>query len=198
MRYTQGNRALTATNLAYNQFMKLYFVRHGETDVNSGIQQANTAQFDEPLNTAGIVQAERLADQLRNTTFDAIISSPLERTIQTAKIINQFHNLEIQMDDAWRELKTSNYLDAPSWHNAFDFNNNEVVEGIEPIRDFFGRIYMALDNLKTAYGEDECALVVSSGGVHQAVYAYINNLPLTGNMRLSPMANCEYRVYKIA
>lgn len=177
--------------------MKLYFVRHGETDVNSGLQQAHTAQFDEPLNAAGIVQAERLAEQLKDATFDAIVSSPLQRTMQTTRIINKFHNLDVQIDDVWRELKTDVYLDATSWHNAFDFDNNEIVEGIEPIRDFFERIYMALDSLKATYGKDDSVLVVSSGGVHQAVHAYVNGLPLAGNMRLSPMKNCEYREYEI-
>lgn len=63
--------------VAYNQIMKLYLVRHGETDVNSGLQQANTAQFDEPLNTVGVAQAEQLAEQLSDATFDAIVSVPL-------------------------------------------------------------------------------------------------------------------------
>ena len=183
--------------VAYNRDMKLYFVRHGETDVNSGLQQAQTAQFDEPLNAAGIAQAEQLAERLRDVTLDAVVSSPLRRTIQTAKIINKFHNLDIQIDDVWSELKTNNYLDAASWHDAFDFDNNEIVEGIEPIRDFFERIYMALDSLKATYGKADSVLVVSSGGVHQAVHAYVNGLPLAGNMRLSPMKNCEIREYEI-
>jgi len=177
--------------------MKLYFVRHGETDVNSGLQQAHTAQFNEPLNSAGIEQAEQLAEQLRDVTFEAVVSSQLQRALQTAKIINEFHKLDIRIDDVWRELKTSNYLDATSWHDAFDFDKNEVVEGIEPIRDFFDRIYMALDNLKATHGKDDSVLVVSHGGVHQAVYAYTNNLPLAGNMRISPMKNCEVRIYEL-
>ena len=177
--------------------MKLYFVRHCETDVNSGLQQAHTAQFDEPLNTAGTVQAEQLAEQLRDVTFDAIVSSPLQRTIQTAKIINKFHHLDILLDDAWKELSTTTYLDATSWHEAFDFDRNEDIEGVEPIRDFFGRIYIALDNLKSTHGKDESVLIVSSGGVHQAVHAYINGLDLTGDMRVSPMKNCEIREYEL-
>ena len=177
--------------------MKLYLVRHGETDVNSGLQQAHTAQFDEPLNTAGTVQAEQLAEQLRDVTFDAIVSSPLQRTIQTAKIINKFHHLDILLDDAWKELSTTTYLDAIAWHEAFNFDRSEVIEGIEPIRDFFERIYMALDSLKATYGKADSVLVVSSGGVHQAVHAYVNGLPLAGNMRLSPMKNCEIREYEL-
>ena len=183
--------------MAYNRNMKLYFVRHGETDVNSGLQHANTAQFDEPLNNTGLKQAEQLAEELKDITFGAIVSPNLRRTLQTAEIVNKFHNLDIQLDEAWRELKTANYLDATSWHNAFDFDNNETVEGIEPIRDFFERIYMALDNLKANYDENGTVLVVSSGGVHQAVHAYVNQLPLTGNMRLSPMKNCEVQIYEL-
>lgn len=118
--------------------MKLYFVRHGETDVNSGLQQANTAQLDEPLNVTGTAQAEQLATQLKDITFDALVSSPLKRTMQTVGIINKFHNLDIRVDDAWRELKTDNYLDATSWHDAFDFDDNEVVDSVELIRDFLG------------------------------------------------------------
>ena len=177
--------------------MKLYFVRHGETDVNSGLQKANTSQFDEPLNAAGIAQAEQLAERLRDVTFDAIVSSPLQRTVQTSRIINKFHHLDILLDDAWKELSTTTYLDAIAWHEAFNFDRSEVIEGIEPIRDFFERIYMALGSLKTTYGKADSVLVVSSGGVHQAVHAYVNGLPLAGNMRLSPMKNCEIREYEL-
>lgn len=177
--------------------MKLYFVRHGETDVNSGLQKANTSQFDEPLNAAGIAQAEQLAERLRDVTFDAIVSSPLQRAVQTSRIINKFHHLDILLNDAWKELSTATYLDAIAWHEAFNFDRSEVIEGIEPIRDFFERIYMALGSLKTTYGKADSVLVVSSGGVHQAVHAYVNGLPLAGNMRLSPMKNCEIREYEL-
>ncbi len=44
--------------------MELYFVRHGETDV----------ELDEPLNKSGIQQAQELARQLKEIKFDAICS----------------------------------------------------------------------------------------------------------------------------
>lgn len=177
--------------------MKLYFARHGETDVNTGLQQAGRPQIDEPLNSIGILQAEQLAEKLKDITFKAIISSPLQRALQTAKMINEFHKLGIQIDDAWRELSTSVYLDASSWHDAFDFDKNEAAEGVEPVHSFFERIYGAIDTLKTTYGRDDSILVVSHGGVHQAVYAYFNALALTGNMRISLMKNCEVRIYEM-
>ena len=75
--------------------MKLYFVRHGQTDVNSGAVQSDVAQFDEQLNPTGVSQAEQLAEQLAKIKFDAIISSPSQRAVQTAEIINKFHKLAI-------------------------------------------------------------------------------------------------------
>ena len=60
--------------MTYNQTMRLYFARHGETDVNSGLQQTNTAQFDEPLNAVGIAQAEQLAEQLRGVVLNMRLS----------------------------------------------------------------------------------------------------------------------------
>ena len=185
------------SGISYTGIMKLYFVRHGQTDINAGTVKDLAAQFDEPLNSDGVEQAKQLAEQLSDNKFNAIISSPAQRSLQTAQIINRFHNLDVQLDDAWRELFTVGYLDATSWHDAFDFDRETAVEGIEPIRDFFNRIYTALDSLKATYGKEDFVLVVSHGGTHQAVYAYVNKLPLTGNMRLSPMKNCEVRIYDI-
>lgn len=177
--------------------MKLYFVRHGETDVNSGLQQSDTAQFDEPLNTIGIAQAKLLAEQLRDVKFEHIFCSPSQRALHTAAIINVFHKLDIQVDNAWKELQASTYLDATSWHDAFDFDKKDMAEDVEPVRDLFKRVYTALDNLKAHYGKDDAVLVVSHGGTHQAVHAYANKLSLTGNMRKSPMKNCDVRIYEI-
>lgn len=181
----------------YNRLMKLYFARHGETDVNSGPYRTGVAQFDELLNSTGLAQAEQLAAQLKDVEFKTILSSPLQRTMQTADIVNQFHNLPIQTDDAWKELFSRYYLDAESWHNAFDFDSNKVIKYIEPVADFFKRVHLALDKLKKTYETNDSILLISHGGVHQAVYAYANKLNLTGNMRLSPTKNCEVRIYEL-
>lgn len=177
--------------------MKLYFARHGHTDANAdnAISEIN-GEIDEPLNDAGIQQANDLAEQLKDVHFDAIISSPLKRAYQTAEIVSKHRSLPVIADVVWREREIGAYVDLQTWNDLFDFDKNIHPKNVEDLREFFKRVYDAIDNMKRKY-EGKTVLVVSHGGVHLALYAYANELPLSGNIRISPMKNCEYRIYEI-
>lgn len=178
--------------------MKLYFVRHGQTDANAKMTQGGQiAELDEPLNAAGVQQATEAADALKAIDFDAVVSSPLKRAVQTAEIINKYHNKNIQIDDAWREREAGAYIDATVWHDLFDFDKKIPVENGESLEDFFKRVQDAMIDLKSHFGPDSSILVVSHGGVQHVLYACANKLPLAGNMRVSPMKNCEIREYEL-
>lgn len=174
--------------------MKLYFVRHGQTDAN--VSMSGSPSDDAPLNLVGVKQAKKLAVELKDVKFDAIISSPLSRAKQTAELINENHRLPLQQDAAWRERDLESYLTLDVWHDAFDFDKNIQLENSEPLAAFFERVYMTLDTLARNY-EGKTVLVVSHGGVQNCLYAYANKLPLVGNMRTNPMHNCEYRIYDL-
>lgn len=65
--------------------MKLYVVRHGETDWNKNfLMQGNT---NTDLNETGISQAKEIREKLKDIDFDVCYSSPLSRAYNTAKII---------------------------------------------------------------------------------------------------------------
>jgi len=177
--------------------MKLFFARHGHTGANANSPiDPKSGEIDEPLNPEGVLQANDLAEKLKDTHFDAIISSPFKRAYQTAEIVNKYHNLPVDIDPIWLERGIGEYTDLETWNNLFDFDQDFSLEHSEGLRDFFGRVYGAIDELKQKYA-DKTVLVVSHGGVHIAVYAYVNELELTGNVRVSPMRNCEYRVYEV-
>jgi len=177
--------------------MKIYFIRHGQTNANANMTDGKlTAEIDQPLNNTGIAQAHELANQLKNVEFDIIISSPLKRAQQTAEIINQYHNLPLQTDDMWCERQVDTYIDANSWHDLFDFDKNIQIKNCESLHDFFDRVNKVIDKLKNNY-DDKTVAVVSHGGVQHVLYACANNLPHKGNMRISPMRNCEYRIYDL-
>ncbi|HEU4965688.1 MAG TPA: histidine phosphatase family protein [Bacilli bacterium] len=65
--------------------MKLYLVRHGETDGNR--ERRYIGRTDCPLNDAGRAQATELGAKLSSTPFHAVISSPMQRTRETAELI---------------------------------------------------------------------------------------------------------------
>jgi probable phosphoglycerate mutase len=176
--------------------MKLYFVRHGQTNANTNMTNGQyISELDESLNDTGVSQANELAERLKDVAFDAIISSPLKRAYQTAEIINKYHHLPIQTDSAWNERKAGEYIDLNTWNDLFDFDKNIQIKNGESLKDFFSRVYKAIDDLSNRYS-NKTILVVSHGGIQHALYAYANKLPHKGNMRISPMANCECRVYE--
>lgn len=84
--------------------MKLYFVRHGQTDANiSGF--ALHADDDAPLNQTGLSQAAAAARLLQGLEpqINMIASSPYLRTRQTAKTIAETYNIPFFLQNELRE-----------------------------------------------------------------------------------------------
>jgi len=69
--------------------MKLYLVRHGQSQNNVG----NTSAHNVPLTTLGHEQIRRTADALADKQFDALYCSPLDRALQTSAILHSKLNL---------------------------------------------------------------------------------------------------------
>ncbi len=84
------------------KFMNIYVMRHGTTCWNEkGIIQGRS---NNRLSQAGKLGVENTAKKYKTTKFDAIFASPLMRTMQTANIVNQYHNLKIIKDDRLLEV----------------------------------------------------------------------------------------------
>jgi len=68
---------------------EIYLVRHGETDANRNY--VVQGRMDNPLNAFGKSQAFETGKYFakHNMKFDLVISSPLKRAFETARIINQ-------------------------------------------------------------------------------------------------------------
>ncbi len=71
-----------------------FLVRHAVTD-HTG-KRLSGWMDGVSLTQQGIEQAERAADHLSDLSFDAIYASPIERTLETARIIADRHELRVQ------------------------------------------------------------------------------------------------------
>jgi broad specificity phosphatase PhoE len=60
----------------------VYLIRHGRTDLNA--QGWLRGRSDPPLDEVGRVEADRLAVLFAGTKLDAVLTSPLQRAVQTA------------------------------------------------------------------------------------------------------------------
>ena len=82
--------------------MHLFLIRHAQT--NHNLYRRYQGWVDTPLNKTGESQAKQIAKRLSVKKFDAIYSSDLKRSIQTAQWIAQKHNLKINQDERLREI----------------------------------------------------------------------------------------------
>ncbi len=158
--------------------MKLYLVRHGETDWNK--QDLMQGWSDIPLNSTGLAQAEFLRDMIAkyNLEFNAIYSSPLQRTRKTAEIMASTSQKVIidsrlleRGDGAFEGRPCSLFFDSPI--NFLDPNLNSSAYGVEPILDFSHRIATFLTEVSCSYPDDARLLIVTSNGVMKRVHILI-------------------------
>lgn len=82
--------------------MKLYLVRHGETDWNK--ERRIQGQADIPLNEFGRNLAKKTALGLKNIPFAVCYSSPLERAVETAQLILGGRDVPIFTDKRIEEM----------------------------------------------------------------------------------------------
>jgi len=82
--------------------MELILIRHGETDWNR--ETIFRGHIDIPLSENGITQAEATARALRHKPIDAIYSSPLKRTMTTARTIAASHRIEPVAKDNYIDI----------------------------------------------------------------------------------------------
>ena len=82
--------------------MRLFLVRHGETESN----RLNLAlgRDDVPLNERGLWQAERVAQALAREPLAAVYSSPLRRALDTARAVAAPHGLAVQIEQGLLEM----------------------------------------------------------------------------------------------
>ena len=80
--------------------MNLYVVRHGETIWNQ--ERRVQGITDIPLTEEGIKSAEDLKELVGSLNIDVVISSPLSRARETAKILID-SRLQVNTDDRIKE-----------------------------------------------------------------------------------------------
>lgn len=83
---------------------QILLMRHGETDWNVDHRLQGQMHPGPHLNSRGLDQAQALAAHLSSHHLDAIYSSDLHRTLQTANLVQEHHqNLKINTDPDLRE-----------------------------------------------------------------------------------------------
>ncbi|MGC8612433.1 MAG: histidine phosphatase family protein [Athalassotoga sp.] len=160
---------------------RFYLLRHGQTDSNlSGIIQGQS--IDVPLNEEGIEQSQKIAELLKGHV-SRIVSSDLLRAYQTARIIGDILEVEIETDKRLREMNygswEGNFLDelmkTPEGRVWIENPSKWRIENSESVLDVQNRIIQAIKEYVQRYDN---LLFVSHGVTISAFLLYVKNLPL--------------------
>ncbi|WP_294188676.1 alpha-ribazole phosphatase [uncultured Clostridium sp.] len=163
--------------------MKIFLVRHGETDWNlKGKIQGNT---DIELNKTGIKQAYELSNKMleKNYKFSKIYSSPQKRALQTAKILSENTNIECIVVDklkemnlgkweglAWSEVRENYPLEYKEWFVKRRYtktpNGESYEEMLERVLD---SLYKIIDD------NSDNIVIVTHSTVIMSLQCYITN-----------------------
>jgi ribonuclease H / adenosylcobalamin/alpha-ribazole phosphatase len=94
-------RARTAWTAAQGEPAVTLLLRHGQTPMS--VQKRYAGRTDVPLTDAGLAQAAAAAKRLASAGIDAIVASPLQRTVQTAEQVAAVTGLQVVTEDGFRE-----------------------------------------------------------------------------------------------
>ncbi|WFD17963.1 phosphoglycerate mutase (2,3-diphosphoglycerate-independent) [Malassezia caprae] len=152
---------------------RVLLVRHGET--NENVQGIVQGQLDTPLNAVGIQQAQRTGAALQVEPVARIISSPLQRTRDTAHHIAAHHDVQIETDPRLME-RCFGVLQGQVYRGPAQ--KPEDTEGIEPSTAMRARLASFWDDLvaDVRVSAPRLVVLVSHGG---ALSTLVNQVLLT-------------------
>ena len=151
-------------------------LRHGETDWNVASLLQGTS--DIPLNQKGIEQAVRAAEAISASDWDQIISSPLSRARDTARIISDANSLgeiaiePLLIERAFGEAEGLNYHEWKKQHDA-----HQTVVGGESLLDLEERANRLLVHLVQNYAGKR-VLAVSHGALIRKLVRIVSDREL--------------------
>ena len=169
--------------------MNIYVLRHGQTDYN--VQGKFQGQVDVPINETGKKQAKQIAKELENITFDVIFSSPLQRAIQTAKIVT---NSDVIIDNRLIERSFGKLEGKYSINNYEERLEEFQIESIEHLNK---RVYEFINEIIEKYKHCNNILLTTHACVAEIINNYFNHIN-NAKQIINTLGNGKYRVYSVS
>lgn len=189
--------------------MKLYIVRHGETDWNK--ERRVQGHTDIPLNDYGRHLAEETARGMKNIRIDMAYTSPLSRARETAQIILGDRDVPLYDEERIKELGFGSYEGlccsgenrepgSDEFNKFFTDTENYVSpEDGETVTELFKRTGDFLKEICTREDLKEKHILVSTHGA--SMTALLNHIK--GNMAVADFwrdevpPNCSVTVVEV-
>ena len=190
--------------------LKLYIVRHGETEWN--VIKRFQGQLNTPLTEKGIKKLKETGKKLENVTFEEIYTSELERTVNSAEIIlnenRGYKNKKLKLKKlaelnevyfgVWQGLKYEEvFLKYPEEANNYFYNvKNYKAENVEAenLKDALKRFLRGINKILDSHKSGNI-LVVTHGTVFEMFINYVGNSSIFDIDERTLMGNGDYKIF---
>lgn len=194
----------------------IYLTRHGQTEWN--VEGKMQGWEDSTLTSLGVQQAQWLKELFMDMNIDVIYSSSSGRAYNTAKIVNEDKNININTDDNLREIKlgkmqglTQEEIKSMYQKEYFYYYNKPsayipVGDG-ETFSELFQRASETLSKIVND-NEGKKILIVTHTMIIKAIICWINKRPIDefwdkpyirqGSLTTILIENGEFKLTKCA
>lgn len=184
--------------MATQNKVRLYFVRHGETQYN--IEKRMQGFCDSPLTENGIMQATSVGKGLSDIHFTAAYSSDSQRVLDTAKYAIGDRDIPLITDQRLKEMNFGvleslmqeeiSALYGNVLETLFSLDLHASAPEGETYAELFARTKKAVDEIVEKHASEGGNILVFSHGV--TIGNYI--LQLTNSKEFKVHANCSVSV----
>lgn len=175
----------------------IYYVRHGETEAN--VEQIIAGgEFESPLTEKGKSQAKKAGQKLKDKNIKVIVCSPMQRTIDTAKIIAKeigYNPNKIIQDEAFIEVFNRYYSGKSYSLRERHIKEGRLMDDIEHPDKVFARVNEGFNRIKKLQGDR--VVLVSHGATGRMVRAIIENIPHHDFMSHQRFENAEIYTFEL-
>lgn len=185
--------------------MKIYLVRHGQTDWNKAHKIQGRHNIS--LNDCGREMAEKASEKLRGIVFDGAFCSPLIRAQETAQIIlgdqkgilkteDRLAEIAFGVEEGWEREKIEANPSDPV-HNFFcDPAHYVPPEGAESFEEVYRRTGAFMEDLKSREHDFDTLLLVAHAVVNRTILNPIAGIELCDFWKIK-LPNCAIAVLEL-
>ncbi|MCZ6546186.1 MAG: histidine phosphatase family protein [Chloroflexi bacterium] len=168
----------------------IYLVRHAESEANAA--GTFSGHSDPLLTERGRLQALALARRFQDEAIDQVVSSDLQRALETAKLLASGLDLEVMADARLREMDFGDWegltqekiaeKDADAWESILKPTPDFRAPGGESLRELRERMHAAYRDVVDAQPEGS-AVVVAHGNAIGMLLGALLDMPYAAAWR---------------
>lgn len=163
--------------------LEILFIRHGQTDWNRQQRVMGTQPIS--LNEEGIRQAEKLAEYLKGTRLDAVVTSPVKRAAQTAQILlNDRPELKLIHEKRFGEIEYGEWVNltfsdlstkySDIWRDYHQNPEKVKIPGGELLTNVRDRTKAAVSEFESKYPDGRIAVISHADVIKLAVIGVLD------------------------